>query len=55
MSFTVFIGGMILGFFSGFMTMALLAARGRRFQREETDAMDDFDACACPPIHKSIP
>ncbi len=37
MILTIFIGGMFLGFLMGFLTMALLAVRGRRFQSEEAD------------------
>jgi hypothetical protein len=55
MALTIFIGGMFLGFLMGFLTMALLAIRGRSFQGEETDALQNFDACDCSPIHESIP
>ena len=55
MVLTVFIGGMFLGFFLGFISMALLAVGSHSCKSEKGDATDDFDACAWPPVHKFGP
>jgi hypothetical protein len=55
MALTLFIGGMFLGFFVGFLTMAVLAVRGRRGGSQETDAVENFDTCDCSSIVNSSP
>ena len=39
MVIVIFVGAMFLGFSLGFATMALLAARGPRFQSEEAQTI----------------
>ena len=51
----IFVGGIFLGFSLGFATMAMVAARGRRFQSEEAQEMEDNLACAYSPIRKFSP
>ena len=51
----IFIGGIFLGFVLGFATMALVAARGPRFQSEEAQEIGDYPACAYTPIRKFSP
>ena len=51
----IFIGGIFLGFSLGFAIMALVAARGLRFQSEEAQAIEDYPACAYSPIRKFSP
>jgi hypothetical protein len=51
----IFIGGIFLGFSLGFATMALVAARGVRFQIEEAPVMENYPACAYSPIRKFSP
>jgi hypothetical protein len=55
MVLAIFVGGMFLGFSLGFATMALLAARGPRFQSEEAQTMRDNLACIYSPIRKFRP
>lgn len=51
----IFIGGMFLGFSVGFATMALVAARGTRFQSEEAQAIAGNLTCASSPARKFSP
>jgi hypothetical protein len=51
----IFIGGIFLGFSVGFATMALVAARGSRFQSQEGQAVESYPVCAYSPIRKFRP
>ena len=55
MVLAIFVGGIFLGFSLGFATMALVAARGLRFQSEEAQAIGSYLACAYSPIRKFSP
>ena len=55
MALVLFVGSMFLGFALGFATMAMVAARDRRFQSEPAPAMEDNPACAYSPARKFSP
>ena len=55
MVLAIFVGGIFLGFSLGFAAMAVVAARGYRFQSEEAPETEDYLACAYSPIRQSIP
>lgn len=55
MALGIFIGGIFLGFSLGFATMALVAARGLRFQTEKAQEMGVCPACALSPVRKLGP
>ena len=51
----IFIGGIFLGFSLGFATMAVVAAKGTRFQSEAAPEIEGYRACAYSPIRKFSP
>jgi hypothetical protein len=55
MVLAIFIGGIFLGFSLGFAAMAVVAARGCRFQSDGAEELGDYLACAYSPIRESIP
>jgi hypothetical protein len=55
MALVIFVGGMFLGFSLGFATMAMVAARDRRFQSEPAQALEGNPACAYSPMRKFRP
>ena len=55
MVLAIFAVGIFLGFSLGFATMAVVAARGPRFQSEEAQETRDYPSCAYSPIRKFSP
>ena len=55
MVLAIFVGGIFLGFSLGFATMAVVAARGARFQSEEAQEVEGYLTGACSPSRKFSP
>jgi hypothetical protein len=55
MALAIFVGGIFLGFSLGIATMALVVARGPRFQSEEAQTIGGNLACAYSPTPQSSP